>query len=208
MRSHLRAQVLRLHELRTDAQHKGKYPTPEDLQESRIYARDFIDQIATRVWEVRLSGVSLLEVIDDERCRSILAEAHAAFDSGDYLAASRHAHYALWRAESAVGYRHVGRSVHNLRIFNRVEAVPDELLNAVEKMQGSLTRLALGIRPSDLKRVRAATGPLTPIAGGGPYWRSDKPDPGRDEAEWVLEYCTSAVWEIERRAGPITPPPN
>lgn len=44
----LRAQALRIHDLRTDAQHKAKYPTPEELQESGIYARDFIDQVAKK----------------------------------------------------------------------------------------------------------------------------------------------------------------
>lgn len=67
-----RPQVLHVHSIRNDAQHKAKYPNETDVSDCRTYVRDFCREVIVNCWGISFDQLSLLEWIEDEILRRML----------------------------------------------------------------------------------------------------------------------------------------
>lgn len=90
-----RGNIIRVHSIRNDALHKAKYPNEDDVVESRVYVRDFLDKITSLVWSVEFAEVSLASLIADETARGFLLEAEAQLAKGDFNSAAEFANAGL-----------------------------------------------------------------------------------------------------------------
>ena len=79
-----RVNILHVHSLRNDAQHKAKYPLPEDVEEARLYVRDFLTKLYQDVWGIQFSTFTLIDLIRDDKPKQYLTEAQSAIEAGDF----------------------------------------------------------------------------------------------------------------------------
>lgn len=99
-----RAQIIRVHRIRNTAQHEARYPNEDDLDECRVYTRDFLEELTQLVWQVPLESVSMTDMIGNDIVRRYLVEAEAALNEHDWEQTVKNANagltWALRRARS------------------------------------------------------------------------------------------------------------
>jgi hypothetical protein len=61
-----RANVLHVHDVRNDAQHKARYPSVSEVNDCRTYARDALQKLVETVFQTDLASVSVSNLIADE----------------------------------------------------------------------------------------------------------------------------------------------
>lgn len=83
----MRAAVVRSHEIRNDAQHNGRIPSVEEVEDCRRYTRDFLDHLLKLVWQIELQEVSIIDLVQNENCRHFLGSAESALAEGSFAAA-------------------------------------------------------------------------------------------------------------------------
>jgi hypothetical protein len=195
----LDARIAWVHDLRNDAQHKGKYPTEEELRDSRVHVRDALDELARVAWNLSLDAVHLRDLIVRSECREWLEKAADAFDTGEYLECARASSYALSRAMVMVRQKLVGPSTRDAtHHFRGSDFDARRRWEAVSRMQETVLRQALGLRSVDLDRLRELTGHMEYIPGGGPIWYGEPKPVSRELAEWAQSFAGTAIWGIER----------
>jgi hypothetical protein len=97
-----RANVLHIHRIRNDAQHKARYPSPSEVQDCRTYARDFLLKFTNLVWGSVFERMSTIEIIQNEQIRTILQEAEAMLSTGEHKESIRRGALALTRGFALV----------------------------------------------------------------------------------------------------------
>ena len=90
-----RGNILHVHSLRNDAQHKGKYPNEQDVEEAQAFVRAFLDETISQVWTRSLDSISVAESIRDEKVKDLIEQAEDALDAGDYSKVVRDSNAAL-----------------------------------------------------------------------------------------------------------------
>src|SRR5262249_12091804 len=77
-----RRNILHVHDIRNDAQHRTKYPTGSEVNDCRTYVRDFLQKIVSGVWGLEFKRISTAGLIQQRGLRGVLSEADAALASG------------------------------------------------------------------------------------------------------------------------------
>lgn len=79
-----RPQILYVHSIRNDAQHKARYPNETDISDCRTYTRDFCRDLIANVWGISFDSLSPIDLIDDPVLRDLLHKSLSYISSGDY----------------------------------------------------------------------------------------------------------------------------
>lgn len=79
-----RAQILHIHSLRNDAQHKARYPNESDISDCRTYARDFCRDLILNVWGEAFDQLSPIDLVDDALIRELLQKSQDYISRDDY----------------------------------------------------------------------------------------------------------------------------
>ena len=151
-----KGQIKRVHDIRNDAQHKAKYPNPNDVSDCRTYTRDFLEQIISDVWDRSLTNISLTELLKDTKAKELLVKAEDALSKGDIKEAAGQAVAAMeWVMirvkESVVGHTEGSKSWGEFVMKQSGLSTPSglEMYRTFWKMQETLFILALGLNYSD-----------------------------------------------------------
>jgi hypothetical protein len=162
----------RLHELRNSVQHAGLAPSPDQVVQSRLQARDFLAWVANTWFGVELEAISRAHLIEKESVRDIVEAAERAAGEDDYATAAEKLAVAFemarrdFRADTREeGQR--GRPITTVDVAAAVSEVRkgggdtyglgyrrfDELLRALayqlETLNDQVEALSLGARASD-----------------------------------------------------------
>ena len=207
-----KAHIRHVHSLRNDAQHKAKYPNKSDLDDCRIYIRDFLKAFVQDVYGIDFETVSQTELIKHKQIKKHLTDAQDYFKNSDYQKASELANVGLHTALNYAGRPYVGRSFDYM--FDKImvsdkskgqKGDPD-VTKAFQKIQNTVRHLALGLDYSDKVKFNKIAGFVLFSFGGGHNVYNMKKDIGEDEAEFVLSFAIDAIIQIENRVGDLEKP--
>jgi hypothetical protein len=209
-----KVQIQHVRTLRNDAQHKARYPNDTDLNDCRTYTRDFLKQTILDVWGERFESLSLVDVIQDVRVKTFLHDAETELANGDYRKAVVKAIAAFdWTmgkvTDSIVGkVPYYTKAISVEDSFGR-ERNSTEMFEAFENMRGVLMRSVVGMSFPGYLRFKQITRSvaLLSFAESGIYqavFKGHKPDLG--EAEYIIEFATNSIIQIESLVGDIEKP--
>ena len=207
-----KAHIRHVHSLRNDAQHKAKYPNRSDLDDCRIYIRDFLKAFVQDVYGIDFETVSQTELIKHKQIKKHLTDAQDYFKNSDYQKASELANVGLQTTLSYAGRPYVGRSfdymLDKIMVSDKSKGQkgdPD-VTKAFQKIQNTVRHLALGLDYSDKVKFNKIAGFVLFSLGGGHNVYNMKKDIGEDEAEFVLSFAIDAIIQIENRVGDLEKP--
>lgn len=205
------AGALEAHRVRNGAQHDGRAPSDEVLNDCRTHTRDFLRGAMALIWAIDFDTLAASQAITYDPSRARLSEAETLFASDDFLTACRKAKTGLdWAAyaagESAIGHRFPSR-LGSLRysgfdsdrwIGDLAGTIEDEL----DALRKQTRRLTIGLDHSDQRRLVTYTGHRHGVLTSD-SWSDPKEIADRVAAEWALAYCTEAILRLEERFGPL-----
>ena len=207
-----KAHIQHVHSLRNDAQHKAKYPNKSDLDDCRIYIRDFLKAFVQDVYGIDFETISQTELINHKQIKKHLTDAQDYFKNSDYQKASELANVGLQTAIDYAGRPYVGRSFKymfdKITVSDpfRVQKGDPDVTKAFQRIQDTVRHLALGLDYSDKVRFDKIAGFVLLNSGGGYSTHNMKKDIGEDEAEFVLSFAIDAIIQIENRVGDLERP--
>jgi hypothetical protein len=205
------AAIQHVHDVRNAAQHEGRLPTSEEVDESHFTARSFLDHFLAQVWGHSLDSIAASELVADAECKAHLDAAEAAFTAGDFTTAIARAAEALAWALLRVKNALVGRGDTWVRAiltedsFGKPKA-SRELTQSIERTQQTVLYVALGLDYGDYVRYQAVAGSVTFMMAGSAHHYGAKENPDQADAEAVIAYASEAVTQIEARVGSIARP--
>jgi hypothetical protein len=208
-----KANIQYVHTLRNDAQHKARYPSESDLSDCRTYTRDFLRKIMTNVWTLDFEKFTLVESIVNTKARQYLADAEIALAQGDHEGAVRDAAAGLTWALTNVRKSISGKLPRggNLGVmmtdaFGSKTFPSTQPLDALQQMQDVIVYLFVGMDYAEYLRYERIAPTVKFMMAGNPAFVGRGYMPSRDEAEFVIAYCTNAVAQIEDAVGDIEKP--
>jgi len=87
-----RKEIFNVHEIRNDAQHKARYPTSNEIDEVRIYIRDFLNELISQVWNISFFELSFVDFIKNDEIRSLLTDSEQEFRNNKYVECVKNLH--------------------------------------------------------------------------------------------------------------------
>jgi hypothetical protein len=213
-----RANILHVHSIRNDAQHKAKYPNESDVDDCRIYARDFLRKIIVELWGLDIEQISLTDVIQNEKVRQYLVDAENSLAQGNYQQALQSASagltWTLKRVENAIVGHLPDYRMDNLRSISYtgtpMSNSTEGAYRALEKLQDTLLYVALGMNYSEFKKYKKLTKHIHTVftADGTPHHDYDTriKEPEPSGVEFIVAYSINTVVQIESVVGDIDAP--
>lgn len=178
----------RLHETRNSVQHAGLAPSSEQVLQSRVGTRRFLEWVATDWFGVPLESVSRAQLIENDAVRTLVVDAEQAAARDDYETAgerlavafemARREHRAEMRDGrfvSRISPGDIGRALSEVETYDasggssrRFREVMYGFAEQIERLSDQVEALTLGARASDyawfkrsFPRVYDAMGALT-----------------------------------------------
>jgi hypothetical protein len=209
-----RGNVIHVHSVRNDAQHRARQPSKIEVSDARTYTRDFMRKTTQLVWDLNIDTVTLVDLICHPRLRACLENAERHFQLREFTLSAEQACTALTLAFDYVGDSIVGRLPRFLGGFEIHDSFGKpghssdsrEVLRTFERMRDTLLIAALGLSYPDQARFRQLAGFVDFTMGGKALAHGVKPDLSEAEAEFVLAYAIGAVQQIETTVGDIERP--
>lgn len=210
-----RANILRVHTIRNDAQHDARDPSDNDLNDCRTYIRDFLKKVVNDVWNLDFDKISMLDSIQNTSIKKHLEKAEEALNKKDFKTVVEQSVTAVHRTLNLVGSSITGHfftsSFRPLVTSDmRGENLqPDRsLTDGIEKMKTTLQFVALGLNYADYVKFKRITGtPTFTIGSEEPVdFNGTKTALDEKDAEFTIVYATDAVISIENRVGNIEKP--
>ncbi len=210
-----RANIIHVHAIRNDAQHRGRYPNEDELNDCRVYARDFLRKVIASVWDLDVDAVTLTDLIANTQAKQYLADAEASISQGEFRSAVNSAaiglEYALMKSEHAV----VGprpsmwpKAMLLVDSFGRASNESDgrEAYLTFTRMYDSLLFLTLGIDFAAYLRLHAMAGAITFSINGTPFIHGNQSEVDLEDAEFAVAFATSSIIQIEATVQDIDRP--
>lgn len=199
-------EIRHVHDVRNDAQHKGKHPSEATVAECGASTRAFLEEVVRLIWGEQLADVRLAELVRDDSLGSLLLDAESKFEAGDLNASAVLAAGALAKAEARVRTAFVG-AVPTVHRADGIEFGDRELVASLKTMQETVLMLALGLSLPMRVELRQIMGvPITSPYINGATFTNMKSALTIDEARFVLSYSTDAVLQIEETVGDLDNP--
>lgn len=203
--------ILLVHSIRNDAQHKVKYPSIINVNDCRTYTRDFLIKTITDVYGLSFENISLIDEIKHAKIQCYLKAADDALKNNDYQKTIRESASGLVWALTYVQRALVGSEpqfcsailVHDS--FGRVKEDRD-VFRAFERMQETLLYVALGMDYSEYMEYKKIVGDTTLVLDGNVHFHGLKGSLTEKDAEFVLNYCIKTIMQIENIVGDLEKP--
>lgn len=209
-----KANIQFVHSLRNDAQHKAKYPNDNDVSDCRTYTRDFLKQIILNVWGEKFESLSLVDVVQNPVVKGYLLEAETEFAKGDYRQAVVKTIAAFTWTMDKIKKSIVGDMPWNVKAIivgdgHERTGQSTELFKTFEHMRGIVLRSVIGINFQAYHkyiRITRSTALIGFARAGNITVRFKEHNPDAKEAEYVIEFATNAILQIESLVGDIDKP--
>ncbi|MCE9653247.1 MAG: hypothetical protein K8Q89_09400 [Nitrosarchaeum sp.] len=209
-----RANILRVHNIRNDAQHDARYPNNSEVSDCQTYTRDFLKKIVEQSWGLNFEQISLTDLIQNKKIQTILKEANQALEKKDIQTAINESVTGLEKALNSVGNALVGGStmyffdnIVTTSSFNGMKG-NDRITRSFKKMQDTLRFVSLGLDYAKYLKFKSITGqPLFSVGSEKPSSFFDqKKDPTINDAEFTVAFAIDSILMIEEKVGDIDRP--
>jgi len=209
-----RKEIFNVHEIRNDAQHKARYPTSNEIDEVRIYIRDFLNELISQVWNISFFELSFVDFIKNDEIRSLLTDSEQEFRNTKYVECVKKSAYALEQTLRKIKEDIVGESLDFTQGFVMLDSndEPSSMftnqtaLNAFRTMQNSLLFSSLGLNYLDYRNFKKIAGEVHLVVSGKILHIGLKEDLTQEDAHFVLMYSIDTINKIEDLVGDIENP--
>ena len=214
-----------VHTLRNNAQHQAAEPSKSDLDECRIYVRDFLKDFVTIMYGIDFEKISLAMLIRHPRIKQHLVDAETYFENGDYEKAVECANVGFKTALDLAGRGYVGYpldfTLQKIKIkedFDSTEYANDTaraektISDTFKLIQDTVRDLALDLKYVELWDFEGIAGSVHSNYDGSHPIHEMKKNIEKDEATFVLSFAIDKIIQFEERvknldahaqAGPI-----
>jgi len=155
-----RANILHVHSLRNDAQHKGKYPNEQNIEESLVFVRTFLDETLRMIWERSLESISIAEAIRDNSVKSLVLQAEDSLEADDFSNVVKYSNAAFSLAMDYArrqlfpgSHRRLSQSFGPVQWNIGLRSGPPRLDNSLRLVQSALDKLHKELK-RDISSVR------------------------------------------------------
>jgi len=209
-----RANILRVHNIRNDAQHDAREPSGSELSDCSTYARDFLKNVTKQIWDLDLDKISLAGEIKESMIRSNLIDAENELNKKDFKKATEKAVTGFESAVTLVGTSIVGRQpwFDNILVvtdaFGKEMKSSTEYSEGIEKMRKTLLFLTLNLSYSDyLKFIQITGTPQYSIGDTEPSsFLNAKTNLTENDAEFAVAFAVNGVISMESIVGELSKP--
>ena len=202
--------IKHVHLIRNNAQHHLIFPTKSDLDDCRIYVRNFLNDFLKEVYGIDFTKLSLTTLIHNSGSKQCFVNAETAIDQGNYNEAVKLANIGFWTAFNHAGQGSVGYPIYPdlYRIKLKSDVVNTEYREenvtiALRLIQDSVRNLALGVNHLDFSRFSAIAGTVHIDSAGKYTVKGIANNIGRGDAEFVLSFAIDKVVQFEDRVGDL-----
>lgn len=208
------ANILRVHDIRNDAQHDARDPSENDLSDCSTYTRNFLNKITNQVWSIDFQDIRLTDLIKNPDMRDYLIKAEESFQNEDYPSTVKNACIGFEKSLGMIEEPIVGRAPffgNTLVVtdsFARDFKPSDEYTKGIENMRKTLSFLALNLNYMDYLKFKQITGiPLWSIGNIDPHdFINQKSDITKSDAEFVISFAINGIISMESKVGDLEKP--
>ena len=208
-----KAKIQYVRGIRNDAQHKAKYPGPNEVNDTRTYSRDFLKQILINVWSEHFDSISLIDAIQDSESKGYLKAAEDELAKGNHRESVCQSMAAFGNAIGCVRRSIIGSSPDRIRGImvsdGQKEVASAPLLASFKTTQETLMRSVIGLNFGGYLRfnkITKETGTVAFFGDGKMQMAFFGYQPDVKETEFCLEFATDAILQIESLVGDIKKP--
>jgi hypothetical protein len=206
-----------VHDLRNSAQHKAKYPSETEVNDSRTYVRDFLQQVLSQVWGLSIESISFTDLIQHRLVKECFTKAETLFAEPDYTQAVLWATGGLNKAIDLVRRSIVGdtRSYSDIAVMIKdsgQQRTSRGMYRSFQEMRETLLYVMLGLNYVEYLRYRTVMQKLGGHAevyddGAYRFYLTDGlKQIDADTAEYLIRYCIDTVVQIESRVENLAKP--
>jgi hypothetical protein len=206
-----RANVFHVHEIRNDAQHKARYPSPVEVSDARTYTRDALDKLTQQVWGIQFESLRLGSLIENAEVQRLALDGEQALAENETRKAVEDSGGALELALLRVRKSLVGEQAlmtPKILVDNRRGPKADPKLGRAFKQMQDLVLLGVfGIPYSTYMHYRSIAGhSVFALGDTRPGFHGGADKPSLEEAEFVVGFAIDTVTRIEEEVGDLDKP--
>ena len=206
-----KSSINRLNGARRVLKHDGILPDRDEIERLRNSTADFFEDNTPLIFRVQFAGISLVELVENDKARQLLNEASQQIDAGDVdnaIVSITRAFHVLWRlikpqsiADLGSAFRFSTRPGDDERTGKLIEV----LYQSVVSLDSAVEKLTLGIDPFKAARFKAKV----PTVMGSPFkedsyqviWRAGRPKPTLDDCRWCFDFVIDVAIRMQRAVG-------
>lgn len=199
-----KVKIQHVRNLRNDAQHKAKYPNENDASDCRTYTRDFLTQIFFDVWGESFNSINLIDVVQNVKVKNLLSEAEQDLIKCDYLQTvikSLVAFEIMSEGLATLITESVSDFIKGIVVSDTFgnKEVNKDLFTAFMRMREATALQVTGINLQDYLRYKCFTQcvAIAVMSDYSYHFNLLKDAPNKNEAEYVFDFVTNAVIQIE-----------
>lgn len=209
-----RSNILRLHNIRNDAQHDARVPSENDQSDCVTHCRDFLRNITKQVWDLDFDKISLADLVNNVEIKQYLIDAENSMKISDYKKSVEKSAIALEQSLNMVSKAVVGRAPYfdNQIVvtdaFGRDLKASREYSESIENMRRTLAFLALNIDYMNYLQFKKISGnPIWTIGSKDPHsFHGQKENITESDAEFILSFAVNSILSIEGTVGDLKKP--
>lgn len=194
----------KVHDIRNATQHHARYPTEYELNDCRTYTRDFLEKTFNDIWRESFDSISLVDVIQNSIAKKYLTEAETDLinDKLIYVLAKSKASFQIVIGEIANKITENISSWINAIVVTETfkEQEPSiSVFQAFMKTRELIAFQVAGINPQEYLKYKrlSSTVAVHLYQDDGYSWNILGREPTKDESEYVLNFVTNSIVQIE-----------
>ena len=220
-------ELLYVRKIRNEAQHEARYPNNDELQDCRTYARDFLQEIVSQVWNVEWDDISMADAIEHPEVKEYIKRAESRFGQDDYKGAVINAVVALKWAFNASNKALIKSNYsppdfqHNINSWRDDNYELRGLIGYLDNHFDDLTRwvkdenskqseltavIAYGLDIKMYQKYISLAPNVDFSLGGNPHIDFKPNEYTEDDANFVLQYCIDSIMTLESAVGDLAAP--
>jgi len=194
----------KVHDIRNATQHHARYPTEYELNDCRTYTRDFLEKTFNDIWRESFDSISLVDVIQNSIAKKYLTEAETDLinDKLIYVLAKSKASFQIVIGEIANKINENISSWINAIVVTETfkEQEPSSsVFQAFMKTRELIAFQVAGINPQEYLKYKrlSSTVAVHLYQDDGYSCNILGREPTKDESEYVLNFVTNSIVQIE-----------
>jgi len=206
----MRMQIKKVRNVRNRAQHEAIMPAQKEVADSESAVKGFIRRVAKDLWGIDFNQVAGADLIENQAAKEGLLMSEWILDKNTpdvYREAAQNARCILEDVLDRIGSHVLGTMASgDPRFFSTLEM--RYVKYRLDILQRTLVLSALGIDRSEYLKCVKLTGDLvfTTQHPSGVFVQGTARISKREEARWVIDYCTSVMLDLEEKVGDLDRP--
>jgi len=183
--------ILRVRKIRNSAMHEAKIPSVSDVDDSRTWSKDFLDEIVLRVWDKSFDLISITDFIQNEVVKNLLIDAEKEYEDKNWKKSI---------LQAATGLSLILKPLKISLDSPSQKFYQDSVLHvtsAVRNLQEMLLLNALGIDFAGYVKFQEISGNVHRLNDASYSLENMKEEVNSDDSRFVITFCSDTIIQVE-----------